>query len=545
MSAVPSQVINISPQHAGSQNSSSLVLKDLMANELIFAVVGPAGSGTSWVANALSEQAKKIKDGVEVHVIKGSTVIQDWAKQQSHTISCENTLTRAESLQDAGDAIRKEDTAGVAVRLISAIRQHRRTSNAQLEDKGQSSDSKFRVYILDSLKHPAEVELLRRVYREAFCLVGVVCETEQRQKRLKNSKCQDSTSKDIESFTARDEDAGTSYGQKVADTFHLADFFVDNTPERFLDTEQIQENPLWDVNDQLGRLFDILTHKKLNRPKLNETGMFHAYGAQLRSACLSRQVGAALIDRQGNLLSTGTNEVPRAGGGVYGSALAGFDEDSDHDHRCAHTGRFCRNTKTGIEIMEELADAIPELAKVDRTDLFKKLKKTSVGRLLEFSRAVHAEMDAILSAARQGASPIGGRLFVTTFPCHYCARHIVSAGLDEVQYIEPYPKSRALSLHGDAIVQSPDNWLAPSTPVSYSDGKKEKRAVLFRPFTGVAPRMYRRAFLKDRKLKDEMGKLKFGEPEWTSGLLRKSYKDIEDALLGHGENDEQAHSDGT
>jgi deoxycytidylate deaminase len=49
-----------------------------------------------------------------------------------------------------------------------------------------------------------------------------------------------------------------------------------------------------------------------------ETAMSHADGAARRSACLSRQVGAALVDARGGLVSTGANEVPRAGGGVYG-----------------------------------------------------------------------------------------------------------------------------------------------------------------------------------------------------------------------------------
>jgi len=44
--------------------------------------------------------------------------------------------------------------------------------------------------------------------------------------------------------------------------------------------------------------------------------------------------------------------------------------------------------------------------------------------------------------------------------------------------------------------------------------------------------MYRTAFLKDRKLKNEEGTMKIGKPEWASGLLRKSYKDVEAALLG-------------
>ena len=139
-----------------------------------------------------------------------------------------------------------------------------------------------------------------------------------------------------------------------------------------------------------------------------------------------------------------------------------------------------------------------------------------------------------MSAARQGMSTVGTRLFVTTFPCHNCARHIVAAGVDEVQFIEPYLKSRALPLHGDAITASRSGWRPPSSinsaPVvrngkGHAGDARESQAddkapqVLFRPFTGVAPRLYRRAFYKDRELKDS-----------ASGELLKQF----DPAVGHG-----------
>jgi hypothetical protein len=133
-------------------------------------------------------------------------------------------------------------------------------------------------------------------------------------------------------------------------------------------------------------------------------------------------------------------------------------------------------------------------------------------------------MDALLSAAREGISPIGTRLYVTTFPCHYCARHLVTAGVDEVQYIEPYPKSQALDLHDDAIQITAKNWVPPS-----QGGKK----VLFRPFSGVAPRLFGRAFLKDRDLKNkETGLIDIGTPAWGTPwhLRRASYVELEAAL---------------
>jgi tRNA(Arg) A34 adenosine deaminase TadA len=173
---------------------------------------------------------------------------------------------------------------------------------------------------------------------------------------------------------------------------------------------------------------------------------------------------------------------------------------------------------------------------VFRADALKRIRGGRIGDLLEFSRAVHAEMDALLSAGRMGATTIATRLFVTTFPCHYCARHIVSAGVDEVQFIEPYPKSQSLTLHQDSIQfeMGREGWKAPSQlPFDEKTGKMPERRVLFRPFTGVAPRMYRRAFEKDRELKNAMtGAIQIQEPDWGTpyDVSTKSYAELEMAL---------------
>jgi deoxycytidylate deaminase len=115
------------------------------------------------------------------------------------------------------------------------------------------------------------------------------------------------------------------------------------------------------------------------------------------------------------------------------------------------------------------------MSKSERQRLVKanlpKLRSTTVSALTEFGRAVHAEAEAILSAARMGVSTRGARLYCTTFPCHVCAKHIVAAGIEQVVYIEPYPKSRALRLFDDSI----------------SLEARRKGRVLFRPFVGVSP----------------------------------------------------------
>lgn len=512
-------------------------LRTLSANEFVFAVVGPVGSGTSSVAEALSALLRNPTYSMDVHIIKASDAIAKYvARTAGTTLDSHTTFAKVTALQDAGDAMRKDDPAAVAVELISAIKGVRESLQKSVDVVAalkpvEKADR--RAYILDSLKHPAEVELLRAIYQDSFCLIGVVCEEKVREDRLIGKKCQDTSKLDVRTLMQRDEDdADRKYGQKVTDTFHLADFFVDNSPARFTDEERQVPNGLWDVSEQLARLVDLLTVRKVIRPTASETGMFHAYGAKMRSACLSRQVGASLVDKNGNVVSTGTNEVPRAGGGVYGDGFEIGDEpDGTFDDRCVVTNKYCSSNRSQDEIINKIIEAIPELKAVtDKPKLAKQLKRTPIGRLLEFSRAVHAEMDALLSAARTGATTVGTRLFVTTFPCHYCARHIVSAGVDEVQFIEPYPKSRALKLHGDAITTSPVEWKTPSA-TSTQGNRGQAKMVLFRPFTGVAPRLYRRVFLKDRSLKNDAGTFQIGEADWASGLLRLSYQDVEKAVL--------------
>ena len=503
-------------------------------------MVGHVGSGTSEIAEALQHllgQDDLPGGSYEAVILKARKEIEEWATTVGETLptSERNDLETTKGLQDLGDKMRlgSNDASAVARALVKRVRSTRaeKIGRELVQGVAVAPDGKRRAYILDAIRNPAEVDLLRHVYQDAFVLIGVVCDEKVRLKRIMD-KYKNAGRADGEELMKRDAKASSKFGQRVTDAFHLSDFFIDNTPDRTLDGGA--SNPDWNVSDYLSRLVKIVSHSEIVRPSTEETAMHHAYGAALQSACLSRQVGAALVDKTGNVVSTGTNEVPRAGGGVYGET---FDTDhTDHvdDHRCAYrqlngAAPFCSSTTEQNSLVKRLIEEIPELSAVDpirKQVLISEIRSSGVGDLLEFSRAVHAEMDALLSAGREGISTVGSRLFVTTYPCHYCARHIVSAGVDEVQFIEPYPKSRATDLHADSIQAGVQNWIPPS---------REGKRVLFRPFVGVAPRMYRRAFMKDRELKHPMhGHLQQGDPDWgTPWHLRAvSYSDLEAKLAG-------------
>ncbi|MGL6400048.1 deaminase [Aeromonas veronii] len=125
-------------------------------------------------------------------------------------------------------------------------------------------------------------------------------------------------------------------------------------------------------------------------------------------------------------------------------------------------------------------------------DLVDKIHDGSpINALIEYSRAIHAEMDAITSLARlDGPSSQNKIIYTTTYPCHNCARHIVAAGIKKAIYIEPYEKSLALDLHDDAICDS---------------NSKSPEKVTFEQFEGVSPRRYTTLFLSRTERKDKSG----------------------------------------
>ena len=483
---------------------------------------GSTGAGSGTAAKILKTFLEELE--FEVVIIKASALIRTAAESIGRPlppIGDRKSLDNVRTMQDRGDELRKgemyglpEDHSAIARLALKAIAEQRAGfQGLSFQGDPVEPDGKNRAYLIDSLRHPAEVSLLREVYQDAFTLLGIVCDPLKRERRIRENLFDRSqwgdpeVKKRVKDFLSRDEDAPEKNGQHVSDTFHEADFFVDNS-------QDAGENLAFTgMNDQLRRFVNLVTQSKVVRPSIAETAMHHARSAQMRSACLSRQVGAALVDAHGNIVATGTNDTPKAGGGLYGESFA---IQVEGDERCAFRDSvYCSSNLEQNKIIEELIDEFPELITgKEKSDIVKKIRGTRIGGLIEFSRAVHAEMDAILSASISGTSPRACRMYVTTYPCHYCARHLVASGVDEVQFIEPYPKSKATDLHNDSITTESDGWVPPSQGGSH---------VLFRHFVGVAPRLYRRVFLKDRSYKDKVtGEFSFGEPQW--GRPTETYK---------------------
>jgi len=398
---------------------------------------------------------------------------------------------RISSYQDLGNDLREvlgEDLgAQIALRAIALDRLTSAESAEGKELDPERITPKRVAYIIDQLKNPKEVQLLRDVYGNLFFLVGVLSGYERRKRNLtmKNMSEPDAAHLMDRDRAEVKKDGRSSGGQQLEKTLKAADFFLRNS------SGNSSELAL-----QLDR-FVKLVHGDLGiTPTIAERGMYAAYSAAMRSACLSRQVGAAIVSTTGAVLSTGCNDVPKRGGGLY--------EYGSGDNRCIHKdGGRCFNDQRKDFLSEEIksvilkhgvdADKAQDIAKTIRSS-------TRLKDLIEFSRAVHAEMDALITVSREGGNSVkGATLFTTTYPCHNCARHIVAAGISSVYFIEPYAKSLAIELHDDDIIHDPEGLVEWGKP--RNDGR-----VAFLNFEGVSPNRFRDLFYAQDDRKDREGK---------------------------------------
>ncbi len=104
------------------------------------------------------------------------------------------------------------------------------------------------------------------------------------------------------------------------------------------------------------------------------------------SKCVSKQVGAVIV-RDGRILSTGYNGTP-----------SGYVNCCDY-----WNGEYTKEHHEWSKTYE-----------------------------------IHAEMNAIIWAAREGISIKGATIYVTLEPCSECSKNIIASGMKRIVYDIPY-----------------------------------------------------------------------------------------------------------
>lgn len=104
------------------------------------------------------------------------------------------------------------------------------------------------------------------------------------------------------------------------------------------------------------------------------------------SKCVSKNVGAVIV-KNGRILSTGYNGTPSG----YTNCCEHWNDEYTSEHH-------------------------------------------------EWSKTyeIHAEMNAIIWAAREGISINGATIYVTLEPCSDCSKNIIASGIKRIVYDKPY-----------------------------------------------------------------------------------------------------------
>ncbi len=417
--------------------------------------------------------------------------------QPTSKVRTDDFAHRAHDLMTAGDACRAQARSGgiLAATAVLQIKEERR-------ERGEEVGLAF---VINQLKHEGEVKIFNEVYGESFHLVAAYAPRTMRLQRIASNIATSRGGRaehfreEAEELCKRDYDEevedGSNFGQQVRKVFPLADLFVDTSRPELL-------------RKDIAKYIELVFGNHDHTPRMEEQGMFLAYSAARRSSALARQVGAALCTDDGSVIAIGCNEVPKALGGQH---WAGDSPDGREIVLGVDSNEEMRQ-----QIVTEIIDVLREEGYLKKgqsvahiwRETKRKLKHTHAMAINEFGRLVHAEMAAIVDAARRGVAVEKSILFTTTFPCHECTRHIVASGISKVYFIEPYPKSHAEDLF--------------ARQVAIDEYMKNPKLVNYRTFTGVSPKRYFALFsVSDRKGED--GKLRKWDASTALPTQYRSY----------------------
>ena len=258
--------------------------------ELVIGIVAAAGTPIERVTGSL--KAALENSGYEPETLHLSRYTKRFALKHPEAPPNASYVEYLHSSMERGTEAR-ETTGRDDVLALTAIADiHQKRAN---EGKSKSGN----CFILRQLKHPAEIHQLRDTYGDSFFAIGFYMPRSGRELYLSDLGVPE---EEILKLISRDDYEGTKFGQRFRDTFHLSDAFVHCGNKD-------------DCERELDRLFSLILGTDIVTPRIEEFGMFQAFGAALRSSQMGRQVGAAILSELGDVIAVGTNEVPKRGGG--------------------------------------------------------------------------------------------------------------------------------------------------------------------------------------------------------------------------------------
>lgn len=313
----------------------------------------------------------------------------------------------------------------------------------------KSLDSSVSYLVVDAVRNPYEADWLKQQVA-GFYLVAINTEDRSRRDRLQQAGL---TSAQIDSFDKKEYPSESKtppkgfeliISQNIQSCLEKADIHLTNPgttdPGATLDTSVLAAS--------LVKYVSLMQHPGLVTPSREERCMHVAFAAKVNSGCISRQVGAAVTDSDGSIMSVGWNDVPR--GQVPCLLRDRADLFADRDKAA-----FSVFERTDKEFNSHLR----------RHYVFEN-KSALKGRSMQYcfreaynkkedeknqvhTRSLHAEENAFLQLAKFGLKlPAGSVLYTTASPCELCAKKAFQLGVEDVVFIDPYPGISAKHVFG-------------------------------------------------------------------------------------------------
>ena len=217
------------PKTSGSTSDAPLMERfaSRQSNEIVIAFAGPIGCGIQSVIN--KARSSLLELGYErVEVIKlskflSAAVDDGRISALARSANSSDKFYHYRMLQQAGRDIR-ESSKNKQILAEYAVQQivFNREAHPQAAMEGGQQSVPARVaYLIDQVKRPEEVELLRALYRNLFYLVGVTKPYPQRKKLLEEEGVYEDEAPTLIEIDRNEEGDG---GQRLDKTLHLADF---------------------------------------------------------------------------------------------------------------------------------------------------------------------------------------------------------------------------------------------------------------------------------------------------------------------------------
>lgn len=284
---------------------------------------------------------------------------------------------------------------------------------------------KYKHFVIDAFRNPFEVEYFKRRYSE-FYLIAINRDQNARRNSLSSLSLDE-----VSALETRERGSGIELSaenlsawmttQNITECIRKADMYVNNKEDKGLTYPQLRH-----------ALVKILTLAKVPGcipPTDDERSMQMAMTGRQMSGCISRRVGATVLSQNGYIIGIGWNDPPsgqvpcslRTSNDLIESAtedmFSEYERSAEFVNRIQTKGAndkpFCFRTEYGI------------------------IKN---GKLAEYTRALHAEENALFQAMKNAPNDISnGTLYTTASTCNLCAKKAYELGIGRIVFIEHYP----------------------------------------------------------------------------------------------------------